>query len=110
MPTVQIKVEVSRINFYKLCIELILIQQINNIWSLHLRSIINGVNGFSLQSKKSAAGGAIKEARRHGIVAAYLNIAAIIASLVVACVVMGLVLGLYGPVYARFVSNDYYYY
>ena len=60
---------------------------------------------FSLQSKKNAGGGAIKVARRQGIVAAYLNIIAIIASLVVACVVMGLVLGLYGPIYARFVRN-----
>ena len=57
-----------------------------------------------MQSKKNAQTGATKVARRQGITAAYLNVSAIIASLVVACVVMGLVLGLYGPIYARFVA------
>ena len=54
-----------------------------------------------MQSEKSAQSGAIKVARSQGMTAAYLNVAAIVASLVVACVVMGLVLGLFGPVYVR---------
>ena len=45
------------------------------------------------------------------MIAAYLNLAAIVAALVVACLVMGLVLGLYGPVYARGqYCNNYSYY
>ncbi len=46
------------------------------------------------------------------MIAAYLNVAAIIAALVVACLVMGLVLGLYGPEYARqqyCINNRYLY-
>ena len=53
------------------------------------------------QSKNNAALGVINEAKKQGMIAAYLNVAAIIAALVAACVIMGLVLGLYGPVYAR---------
>ena len=56
---------------------------------------------FTLQSKKSALIGAVKVARKQGMIAAYLNVAAIVAALVVACLAMGLVLGLYGPLYAR---------
>jgi hypothetical protein len=46
------------------------------------------------------------------MIAAYLNVAAIIAALVVACLVMGLVLGLYGPEYARqqYCANNRYRY
>ena len=56
---------------------------------------------LSMQSKKNARIGAVKVARKQGMIAAYLSVAAIVAALVVACLVMGLVLGLYGPVYAR---------
>ena len=35
------------------------------------------------------------------MIAAYLNVGAIIAAAVIACLVMGLALGLYGPVYAQ---------
>ena len=45
--------------------------------------------------------GAVKVAKKQGMIAAYLNVIAIVAALVVACLVMGLVLGLYGPVYTR---------
>ena len=66
-----------------------------------------------LQSRKSAVDGAVKLAKKQGMIAAYLNVIAIVAALVVACLVMGLVLGLYGPVYTRnqFCNdyrNDYY--
>ena len=62
------------------------------------------------QSKKNALTGLINEARKQGMIAAYLNLAAIVAALVVACLIMGLVLGLYGPVYARQqYCNSYYY-
>ena len=54
-----------------------------------------------IQSKKSALIGAVKVARKQGMIAAYLSVAAIVAALVVTCLVMGLVLGLYGPVYAQ---------
>ena len=63
-----------------------------------------------IQSKKNAAIGDVTVAQRQGMIAAYLNIAAIVAALVVACLVMGLVLGLYGPVYAREQYCSYYYY
>ena len=53
------------------------------------------------QSKKNALSGVINEARKQGMIAAYLNVAAIIAAIVVACLIMGLVLGLYGPVYVQ---------
>ena len=56
---------------------------------------------YTTQSKKNAQFGVINEAKKQGMIAAYLNVAAIIAALVVACLVMGPVLGLYGPVYAR---------
>ena len=62
--------------------------------------------GF-IQSKKSSLIGAVKVARKQGMVAAYLSVAAIIAALVVACLVMGLVLGLHGPVYARLQYCNY---
>lgn len=54
-----------------------------------------------MQSKKNATVGAIdcKVAKKQGMIAAYLNIAAIVAALLVACLVIGLVLGLYGPKY-----------
>ena len=52
-----------------------------------------------IQSRKSAVDGAVKVAKKQGMIAAYLNVIAIVAALVVACLVMGLVLGLYGPVY-----------
>ena len=58
-------------------------------------------NMLSMQSKKNARIGAVKAARKQGMIAAYLNVAAIVAALVAVCLVMGLVLGLYGPVYAR---------
>ena len=63
------------------------------------------------QSKNNAVLGAINEAKKQGMIAAYLNVAAIVAALVAACVIMGLVLGLYGPVYARalYCANPYYY-
>ena len=48
------------------------------------------------QSKKNVAIGAVEIARKQGIVAVYLNIAAIVSALVVACFVIGLTLGLYG--------------
>ena len=66
---------------------------------------------YTLQSKRNTLNGAINEAKKQGMIAAYLNIAAIVAALVVACLVMGLVLGLYGPVYARlqYCSNYNYY-
>ena len=61
-----------------------------------------------LQSRKSAVDGAIKLAKKQGMIAAYLNVIAIVAALVVACLVMGLVLGLYGPVYTQNqFCNDY---
>ena len=42
------------------------------------------------------------------MIAAYLNVIAIIAAMVVACLVVGLVLGLYGPVYTQNqFCNDY---
>ena len=64
-----------------------------------------------MQSKRNAILGVINEAKKQGMIAAYLNVAAIIAALVVACLVMGLVLGLYGPVYARQqYCRSYYYY
>ena len=63
----------------------------------------------SIQSKKSSLIGAVKLARKQGMIAAYLSVAAIIAAPVVACLVMGLVLGLYGPVYARQQYCDVYY-
>ena len=60
------------------------------------------------QSKKSAVIGAVKVAKKQGMIAAYLNVAAIIAACVVACLVLGLVLGLYGPVYVQEqFCNDY---
>ena len=68
-------------------------------WELIIR--MPETNFLSMQSKKNAGIGAVNEARKQGIIAAYLNVAAIIAALVVACLVMGLVLGLYGPIYAR---------
>ena len=58
-------------------------------------------NANSPQSKKNAAIGAVKVARKQGMIAAYLNIAAIIAALVVAFLVMELALGLYGPVHVQ---------
>ena len=62
----------------------------------------------SIQSGKSAVNGAVKVAKKQGMIAAYLNVIAIVAALVVACLVMGLVLGLYGPVYTRNqFCNDY---
>ena len=65
---------------------------------------------YITQSKKNAQIGVTNEAKKQGMVAAYLNVAAIVAALVVACLVMGLVLGLYGPVYAQQESCNYYYY
>ena len=45
--------------------------------------------------------GTVKLAKKQGMIAAYLNVAAIVAAL-------GLVLGLYGPVYTRNqFCNDY---
>ena len=35
------------------------------------------------------------------MIAAYLNVGAVIAAAVIACLVMGLALGLYGPVYVQ---------
>ena len=63
------------------------------------------------QSKNNADRGDINEAKKQGMIAAYLNVAAIVAALVAACVIMGLVLGLYGPVYARqlYCANPRYY-
>ena len=54
-----------------------------------------------MQSKRNAILGVINEAKKQGMIAAYLNVAAIIAALLVACLIMGLVLGLYGPEYVR---------
>ena len=48
-----------------------------------------------MQSKKSYAAGNGKGARREGVCAAYLSVAAIISALVVACVATGLAAGLY---------------
>ena len=47
---------------------------------------------FYYRAKKT---GATERARRQGVIAAYLNVIAIVVALVVACLVMGLTLGLY---------------
>ena len=43
--------------------------------------------------------GNIKQARWQGLIAAYLNVTAVIFALVFAAVAMGAVLGIYGPTY-----------
>ena len=50
-----------------------------------------------MQSKKYAEVGATDTARNRGVIAAYLNIAAIIVGFVIACLSTGLILGLYAP-------------
>ena len=49
-----------------------------------------------MQSSKSANVDAIRQARTQGMIAAYLNIAAIISALIFAAVVIGLVVGIEG--------------
>ena len=43
--------------------------------------------------------GDIRKARDQGMVAAYLNVSAIIFALVVAAVAVGVAIGVYGPIY-----------
>ena len=45
--------------------------------------------------------GDIRKARDQGMVAAYLNIIAIVFALVVAAVAIGVAIGVYGPIYYR---------
>ena len=45
-----------------------------------------------MQSSKSMKRGNIRQARQHGMIAAYLNFTAIAVALVIACVIIGLVL------------------
>ena len=54
---------------------------------------------FYVQSKQSLKQGEITAARNQGLLAAYMNLFAVIAALIVAAVTAGLVIGLYGPVY-----------
>ena len=54
-----------------------------------------------VQSKQSLKRGDIKTARNQGLLAAYMNMFAVIAALVVAAVVTGLVIRFYGPTYYR---------
>ena len=56
---------------------------------------------YIIQSKRNGAIGAIKVARKQGIIAAYLNVAAIVSALVVAALVLAFVLVFVGPAYAR---------
>ena len=51
--------------------------------------------------------GDIRKARDQGMVAAYLNIIAIIFALVVAAVAVGVAIGVYSPIYYR--QYRYYY-
>lgn len=51
------------------------------------------------QSRESAKLGNTKTARNQGLIAAYLNVAAIIVAFVVALLVTGLTIGLYAPTY-----------
>ena len=62
---------------------------------------------FYIQSKQSLKMGEITKARNQGLLAAYMNLYAVIAALVVAAVVTGLVIGLYGPTYYRNQCDDY---
>lgn len=55
----------------------------------------------NVQSKRSLKLGDITMARNQGLVAAYMNLFAVIMALVVAAVTIGLVIGLYGPTYYR---------
>ena len=57
------------------------------------------VHVHSQQSKKNSKIGAKALARKQGVIAAYLNIIAVVFALVVAVVCTGLVIGLYGPEY-----------
>ena len=45
--------------------------------------------------------GDIRKARDQGMVAAYLNIIAVVFALVVAAVAIGVAIGVYGPIYYR---------
>ena len=51
--------------------------------------------------------GDIRKARDQGMVAAYLNVSAIIFALVVAAVAVGVAIGVYSPIYYR--QYRYYY-
>ena len=51
--------------------------------------------------------GDIRKARDQGMVAAYLNIIAIIFALVVASVAIGVAIGVYGPTYYRLYGIRY---
>ena len=62
------------------------------------------------QSKQHAKSGLIDEARKAGMISAYLNFAAVVGAFFVACLCTGLILRYYGPVYRRNrYYNDYYY-
>ena len=63
----------------------------------------------AVQSWKNAHIGAIEAARKKGIIAAYLNISAIVVALVVACVLLGLFLGLSRPTRCQYNGYNYYY-
>ena len=47
-----------------------------------------------MQSKRNAEVGMINAARKQGMIAAYLSVAAIVSALVVACLATGLAVGL----------------
>ena len=62
--------------------------------------MFNILGMFIVQSQKSVNQNATKEARRQGMISAYLNFTAITIALVVACWLIGMIVGIEGREYS----------
>lgn len=71
-----------------------------------LLAIFNVNNAMYVQSKQSLMYGDITAARNQGLLAAYMNFAAIIMAFVLAMLAIGLVIGLYSQEFYCYSNNE----